>query len=164
MPRPFLLASAVVLAASTAAAAPRVGSDTRLPVPRYESISTAEAYGRRGPGKDHRIDWVYHARGLPVRIVEESGPWRRVKDPSGGEVWMHASRLSPTRTVYVADAAIVRGAPRPQAEVIAHLTQGVVATLSECDGGWRKVSVSDRASGWVAAEGLWAGEDCTLPR
>lgn len=169
MPRPLLLVSAPLLligalAATTAAAAPRLGSDTRLPVPRYESISTAEAYGRRGPSKEHRIDWVYRARGLPVRIVEESGPWRRVKDPAGDEVWMHASRLSPNRTIFVTDTATVRNAPRPEADVVAHLAPGVVASLSECVDGWRKVSVPDRASGWVAAEGLWAGEDCALPR
>jgi SH3-like domain-containing protein len=164
MPRFLLPACAVALAATTAVAAPRLGSDTRLPVPRYESIAAAEAYGRRGPGKDHRIDWVYRSRGLPVRIVEESGPWRRVRDPAGDEVWMHASRLSPNRTIYVSAAATLRSSPRPEAEVVARLAAGVVANLTECVGGWRKVSVPDRASGWVAAEGLWAGEDCALPK
>lgn len=166
MPRPLLLACALALSATAVAAAPRVGSDTRLPLPRYESLATAEAYGRRGPGKDHRIDWVYHARGLPVRVVEESGPWRRVRDPAGDEVWIHASRLSPNRTVYVkTDArAALRSAPRAEAEVVAYLSPGVVAALSECQDGWRKVAVGERAAGWIAAADLWAGETCELPR
>lgn len=167
MPRSApLLALAAVLALSTAAAAPRLGSDSRLPVPRYESIAKAEAFGRRGPGKDHRIDWVYRAQGLPVRVLEESGPWRRVEDPAGDEVWLHASLLSPTRTVFVATAEaprlVLRSAPRPEARAVAYMARGVIATLKECAEGWRRVAVGDRA-GWVAAEDLWAGEDCDLP-
>jgi SH3-like domain-containing protein len=167
MPRPLLTAGALLLASATAMAAPRVGTDSRLPVPRYESIATAEAWGRRGPGKDHRIEWVYRTRGLPVRVIEESGPWRRVKDPAGDEVWIHASRLSPNRTVFVAGEAdpgiALRDAPRAEGHVVAWLKKGVVGALTECVGGWRKLTV-DGETGWVAAEGLWAGEDCTLPR
>jgi SH3-like domain-containing protein len=168
MPRSAILAAlAATLALSPAAAAPRAGSDSHLPLPRYESIATAEAFGRRGPGKDHRIDWVYHARGLPVRVLEEAGPWRRVKDPAGDEVWIHASRLSPNRTVFVkahdAPRLALRSAPRPEARAVAYLEAGVIATLKECLGGWRRLAVADRADGWAAAEDLWAGEDCALP-
>jgi SH3-like domain-containing protein len=164
----MLRAATVVLAAlalSTAAAGQRLGSDSRLPLPRYESIAKDEAYGRRGPGKDHRIDWVYRAPGLPVQVLEESGSWRRVKDPGGDEVWLHATLLSPTRTVFVTPQRLtLRVAPRPEARAVAYLERGVTATLRECLGGWRRVSVGDRAAGWVAAEDLWAGESCDLPK
>lgn len=159
------LAGCVALSAA-AVAAPRLGPDSRLPVPRYESIATAEAYGRRGPGKDHRIDWVYRARGLPVQVIEEAGPWRRVKDPSGDAVWLHSSLLSPNRTVLATPQTprvALRAAPRPEARVVAYLERGVVATLKECLGGWRRLAVGERAVGWVAASDLWAGEDCALP-
>ncbi len=163
-----LLAVLVALGTVTAAAGPRLGSDSRLPVPRYESIAAAEAFGRRGPGKDHRIDWVYRARGLPVRIVEESGPWRKVKDPSGDEAWIHTSKLSPNRTVFVAATEsarlAVRDAPRSEARTVAYMERGVIASLKECLGGWRRVAVGDRAAGWVAAGEVWGGEDCTLPK
>ena len=165
-----LSACLCVLTLSTAAtaAAPRLGGDSHLPVPRYESIATPEAFGRRGPGKDHRIDWVYHARGLPVRVIEEADAWRKVRDPAGDEVWIHASRLSPNRTVYVKEVAtpglVLRTAPRPEARTVAYVQTGVVAALNECLGGWRKVAVGDRATGWVPAEALWGAEDCHLPK
>ena len=159
---------ALALSTAATAAAPRLGGDSRLPVPRYESIATPEAFGRRGPGKDHRIDWVYHARGLPVRVIEEAESWRKVRDPGGDEVWIHASRLSPNRTVYVKDAEapglVLRTAPRPESKPVAYLQRGVVATLNECLGGWRKVTAHGDATGWVPAEALWGGDDCTLPR
>ncbi|MDX2233229.1 MAG: SH3 domain-containing protein [Hyphomonadaceae bacterium] len=157
----------LLLLGGPAAAAPRTGSDSRLPVPRYESLAAAEVYGRRGPGQDHRIDWVYRARGLPVRVLEEAGPWRKVKDPAGDEAWIHARNLSPNRTVLVAGGAggrlAVRTAPRPEARLVAYAERGVIAALKECLGGWRRIEVGDRAAGWVAAEDVWAGEDCTLP-
>ena len=167
MPR-TLSAFLCVLALSTAAAAaaPRLGASSRLPVPRYESIAAAEAFGRRGPGKDHRIDWVYRARGLPVRVLEEAAEWRRVRDPAGDTIWLHATLLSPTRTVFVKDAEApglpLRAAPRLEAEAVAYMQPGVIAVLKECQGGWRKVTAND-ATGWVPAEALWAGEDCALP-
>lgn len=158
----------VIVLSSAAAAAPRLGASSRLPVPRYESIAAAEAFGRRGPGKDHRIDWVYHALGLPVRVLEESGEWRRVRDPSGDEVWLHATLLSPNRTVFVkgaeAPGLTLRAAPRPEAQAVAYMQPGVVAVLKECLGGWRKVAAGENATGWVPADALWGGEDCTLPR
>ena len=168
MPRSLcVLLCVLALSSAATAAAPRMGSSSRLPVPRYESIAAAEAFGRRGPGKDHRIDWVYHARGLPVRVLEEADEWRRIRDPSGDEVWIHASKLSPNRTVFVkaaeAPGLTLRSAPRPEAQVVAYMQPGVVATLNECLGGWRKVTANDGSTGWVPAEALWAGEDCTLP-
>lgn len=157
-------ALAAVVCATAAAAAPRLGSDSRLPLPRYESIAKAEAYGRRGPGKDHRIDWVYRSPGLPVQVLEEAGAWRRVKDPEGDEVWLHATLLSPTRTVFVSPQRLtLRVAPRPEARPVAYMEHGVTAVLKECLGGWRRVAVGDRATGWVAAEDLWAGDACDLP-
>ena len=161
---------ALALSTAATAAAPRLGGDSRLPVPRYESIATQEAFGRRGPGKDHRIDWVYHARGLPVRIIEEVESWRKVRDPAGDEVWIHASRLSPNRTVYVKDPAVAPGlvlltAPRPESRPVAYLQRGVVATLNECLGGWRRVTACENnATGWVPAEALWGADDCALPK
>jgi SH3-like domain-containing protein len=166
--RSVLVCLAACLAAGAAAAASRTGADSRLPVPRYESIAEDKAYGRRGPGEDHRIDWVYRAPGLPVRVLEEAGPWRRVEDPGGDEVWLHARLLAPDRTVVVrpkeGSRLILRAAPRPEARAVAYLERGVVAKLRECLGGWRRVSIDGDMTGWLAGEDLWAGEDCTLPQ
>lgn len=171
MPRSLpVILCALALSATAAGAAPRLGGDSRLPVPRYESIATQEAFGRRGPGKDHRIDWVYRVRGLPVRVIEEAESWRKVRDPAGDEAWIHASRLSPNRTVYVKDTAeapglVLRTAPRPEARPVAYLKRGVVAALNQCLGGWRKVTAGENgASGWVPAETLWGADDCDLPK
>jgi SH3-like domain-containing protein len=153
-----------VLATTAAADGVRLGPDSQLPVPRYESLASAKVHGRRGPGLDHRIDWIYQTSGLPVQVLEESEGWRRIRDPAGDRAWVRADKLSPDRTVYVSSAQTpglsLRAAPRPESRTLAHLAKGVVARLEGCVGGWRKVTVSGQ-TGWVDKAGLWAGEDCT---
>jgi len=143
----------------TAASAdtPTLGPDSNLPVPRFVSLTVEGANGRRGPGLDHRIEWVYQREGLPMRVTAESGPWRRVVDPDGAEVWMHAQNLGARRTAYVTASTPLRRQAREGAQVVAHLGPGVIGALTGCDGDWRRVAVAGRV-GWVDARALWGAE------
>ena len=146
---------------ASAADAPVLGPDSKLPVPRFVSLKTEGANGRHGPGVEHRIDWIYERAGLPLQVTGESGPWRRVRDPDGTEVWMHAQNLDMRRTAFVSGAAqaALRTQPRPGAGVTAYLEPGVVGTFTGCEGDYRRISVGGRV-GWVAAEALWGADDC----
>jgi SH3-like domain-containing protein len=146
---------------SAAAAEPAViGPDSHLPVPRFASLKTEGANGRRGPGEEHRIEWVYERPGLPLQITAESGPWRRVVDPDGAQVWMHAQNLDSRRTAYVSRTATLRRAAREGARPVAYLSPGVIGALTGCDGDWRRVAVGGRV-GWVEKSALWGADDCT---
>nr|HRK65091.1 SH3 domain-containing protein [Terricaulis sp.] len=92
---------------------------------QYLSLRTEGANGRRGPGLEHRIDWIYERAGLPLLVLGESGPWRRVRDPDGAEVWMHMRNLDARAMAYVRTAAEMRRNPRPNSGVKAHLDPGV---------------------------------------
>jgi len=158
--------SAAIFAACTAlfltaasADTPAFGPDSNLPVPRFVSLKVQGAHGRHGPGLEHRIDWVYEHAGLPLRVTAESGPWRRVEDPGGAEVWMHAQNLDPRRTAYVTQASALRRHARDGAQVVAYLEPGVIGALTGCEGSWRRFAVGGRV-GWVEAGALWGG-DCT---
>ena len=89
----MIAAAAILIIGPAGADTPSVGTDSNLPVPRYVSLKTAGANGRHGPGLEHRVDWVYERAGLPLQVTGESGPWRRVVDPDGDTVWMHAQNL-----------------------------------------------------------------------
>ncbi|MGL4278966.1 MAG: SH3 domain-containing protein, partial [Albidovulum sp.] len=56
------------------------GAVTNLPLPRYVSLKAAEANARRGPSLDHRIDWVFRHRDMPLKVTAEFENWRRVED------------------------------------------------------------------------------------
>jgi SH3-like domain-containing protein len=155
--------SAIALSFSASAAdAPQFGPDSNLPVPRYVSLKTEGANGRHGPGLEHKVDWIYERVGLPLQVTAESGPWRRVRDPDGAEVWMHAQNLDPRRMAYVTAAgeAPLRREPNGNARAVAYLEQGVVGALTGCDGEWRRVAVSGRV-GWVNQDQVWGASDCT---
>jgi SH3-like domain-containing protein len=82
-------AAALFMAAVALGGATEAG---QTPAPlAYVSLGTESAYGRHGPGFEHRIDWVYERAGLPFMVTGVSGPWRRLQDPGGAQVWMHAA-------------------------------------------------------------------------
>ncbi len=155
--------AALSLVCASANATPLVGGDSHLPVPRFVSLKTDGANGRRGPGPNQPVQWIYQRVGLPLLVTGESGPWRRVRDPDGAETWIHTSSLDDKRTALVrgdGDAAL-RSEPRDGARVLAYLAPGVIGSLTGCDGGWRRVVVGGRV-GWVEQSVIWGADaDCT---
>lgn len=137
---------------------PGIGCVTRRPLPRYVSLKGAEARARRGPGADHRVDWVYQRAGLPLRVTAEYENWRRVEDAEGVGGWMHYALLSPARTaIVVQHMAELRDAPDPGAAVRARAESGVIARISACGPDWCRIS-SDGLRGWVPKTALWGVE------
>ena len=72
------------------------------------------------------LAFVYERAGLPLLVLGESGPWRRVRDPDGAEVWMHMRNLDTRAMAYVRTAAEMRRNPRPNSGVKARLDPGVI--------------------------------------
>lgn len=137
------------------AAGPEAGASTA----HFLSLRTEGANGRRGPGLEHRIDWIYERAGLPLQVTGESGPWRRVRDPDGVEVWMHTQNLAERQTAYIRTAAAMRFHPRADARIKAHLAPGVIGALTGCENGWVRVAVGGRV-GWVEAPAVWGAGSC----
>lgn len=150
---------AFALLGEPSAAAARIGP-SGLPVPRYASLKTNEVNARQGPSSAHRVLWVYQRAGLPLRITAESGNWRRIEDFEGERAWVHVGTLSPQRTALItAETAPLRASAKPKSRVRAWLKAGVVATLLDCQGGWRKLRIRNR-TGWVAADLVWGTPAC----
>jgi SH3-like domain-containing protein len=152
-------AGALFSLGSAVADTPTIGADSNLPVPRFVSLKTEGANGRHGPGLEHRVDWIYERAGLPLMVTGESGPWRRVRDPDGDEVWMHAQNLDQRRTVYVSQGTALRRSASSAGHVVAYLGPGVIGAVTACDGDWRRVAIGGRV-GWVDNAALWGG-DCS---
>lgn len=163
--RPAATAAVLALVVSAAHAAstpsPAVGTDSHLPVPRFVSLKTEGANGRRGPGLDHRVDWIYERAGLPLQVTGESGPWRRVRDPGGAQVWIHKGNLQDRRTAMVQTNGdlVLRQRPNERARTVAFLAPGVVVGFTGCRGEWRRITVGGRV-GWAKKDALWGAEDC----
>ena len=156
------IALALALSAGAAAAKdpPARETPSGLPVPRYVSLKFDSVNARSGPGDDHRLLWVFHAKGLPVQVVAETAEWRRVCDPDGTLSWVHKRTTDGARTVMrtAAGAIPIRDAPHPGAPIDAYLAAKAPAGLDKCDKGWCRIQVG-RVKGWVDAGAVWGAND-----
>jgi SH3-like domain-containing protein len=143
------------LSISTSFAAPDVGQETKLPLPRYVSLKAKKANVRRGPGLTYRIDWVFQRRRMPLQIIAEYGHWRRVIDSDDQGGWVHYVLLSGIRTVIVKkDLLALRTNPSETAYVRAKLEENVIARLHDCQGEWCELT-ADGYTGWAHKSLLW---------
>jgi SH3-like domain-containing protein len=160
-------ALAGTLGASAAGAKDPASRETPsgLPVPRYVSLKFDSVNARSGPGDDHRLLWVFHAKGLPVQVVAETAEWRRVCDPDRTLSWVHKRTTDGARTVMRTDAGPIpiRHGPRPSARIDAYLASKAPAAMDHCDKGWCKVRVG-RTSGWIEAGAVWGTNDAAQCR
>lgn len=150
------LGLAVAWSASPAAVAADRPTPSGYPVPRYVTLKFGKVNARSGPGDDHRLLWVYGARGLPVQVVAETAEWRRVCDPEGGVAWVHKRVTDGRRAVINTQnrpMPLLRK-PKAGAEAEAFLNARAMAALVRCDKGWCRVK-TDGASGWVRQGTLW---------
>jgi SH3-like domain-containing protein len=157
-----VLLAALALVTPVMAGAPAKPRETPsgLPVPRYVSLKFDPVNARAGPGDDHRLLWVFHAKGLPVEVVAETDEWRRICDPDGGLSWVHKRTTDGRRTVMRTQPgpAPIRAGPRDSAPVRAFLAPRALADLGRCDKDWCRVRVS-RVSGWARASDLWGADE-----
>jgi len=153
-----LAALAVAWAASAAAGAEDKDHPTPsgLPVPRYVSLKFDAVNARSGPSDDHRLLWVFHARGLPVQVIAETQDWRRVCDPDGQVSWVHRRTTDGRRMVMRKQAgpAPILAAPKPKAAALAYLAPRALAALDRCRKDWCRITVG-RVTDWTAASALW---------
>lgn len=132
-----------------------LGSVTNLPVPRYVSLRSDRINVRRGPGLDYRKDWVFRRAGLPVKIIDEYGDWRRIVDMDQAGGWVYHAMLTGRRTVVVVgDDAVLRAEPDETAQARARAEQGVVARLHSCRKDWCRIE-SGGYRGWVEKTAIW---------
>ncbi|WP_164516652.1 SH3 domain-containing protein [Minwuia thermotolerans] len=142
-----------------AAPAAETGSETGLSLPRFVSVKADRANLRAGPGTDYPVRWVYRREHLPVQIVDEWGHWRAVRDPWGGEGWLHKSLLSGRRTAMVMqDLTPLKREPSPAAEIVLYAERRIIGTLELCRAGWCRLSIDGRA-GWMPAAAIYGGEN-----
>ena len=146
------------------AAAPRLGPETNLPLPRFVSLNVERANIRRGPGLSHRIEWEFVLRGLPLEIVAEHGHWRKVRDVDGFTGWIHHSLLRSARTAIVTASpdAVLRESPAADAPPVARAETKVVGRIDRCGAIWCRFS-AEGYRGWVQKADIWGvGADETL--
>ena len=131
-----------------------------MPVPRWASLRGEEVNMRAGPGFRYPINWVFKRKGLPVEIVAEFDTWRRIRDVTGTEGWVHQANLSGKRSFIVKGdkAQPMLRDNNDDATVRAQTEPGVQGLLLHCRDAWCKVSV-EGLKGWMKKSSLWGVYD-----
>lgn len=141
--------AALSLAQAAAAASPEP------PLPRFASLRSAEVNLRTGPGKRYPVDWVFVRRDMPVEIIGSFDTWRKVRDYTGAQGWVHQSMLSGRRTAIItAGYQRMRKEPSRDSAVVATVQARVVGRLIRCDAKWCRLNISG-VEGWLPRDSLW---------
>lgn len=137
----------------------RIG-DSGLPVPRFVSLKSGEVYLREGPSSQHKVQWVYVRRGLPVEVIAEYDVWRRIRDVDGIVGWVHKGMLDGRRSVMVTgtDNIPMREAPSSEAAVMAYAQPGVIAKLKSCNESYCEVEAKS-VDAFVSRSRIWGVYD-----
>lgn len=126
--------------------------------PYYVSIKADKARMRTGPGRNYPSSWLYQRRGLPLRVIDIYGEWRKVEDPGGTQGWMLSNLLDVKRTAFVSGGiAEMRASPSASARINWRAAPGVVGTISRCAAGWCWFDVNGR-TGYVQQSQIWGTE------
>jgi SH3-like domain-containing protein len=150
-----LLIAAVTFVVGPRAAAETLGSESKLPIPRFVSLRSGEVNLRTGPGTIYPVEWVFVRRGLPVEIIAEFDVWRRIRDWQGTVGWVHQSMLDGRRTARVTGAEReLRSDPAEAASAVARLAPGVIGRLLECEAAWCKID-AEGYRGWLRRDEFW---------
>jgi len=124
-------------------------------IPRFVSLKHNKAYMRKGPSRDHPIEWVYIVKGLPLKIVSEYEVWRKVIDSNGTTGWMHHTQLSRNRIIEVTSPNLeLRKKPQLDSEVIAIAEVGALLNIERCDKTWCRLS-HETFKGWALRGGYY---------
>ncbi len=139
------------------AAPPTKGSNSGLPLPRFNALRSDEVYMRSGPGPRYPIEWVYKRRDLPLEIEREFDIWRLVRDQEGVRGWVNTQTLSPRRTAVITGGErVLRRDANEGSAAVAKLKPGVLVRLRTCDAAsdWCQAQVQDYR-GWIKRSDVW---------
>ena len=119
-------------------------------LPSYLALRSHEVNMRAGPGTHYPIEWVYHKKGLPMKVLAKFNHWRKVKDWQGSVGWIHRSLLTSRKYVLIQNQEyIIYKKPDLEARPIAKVSPGIVAYLESCeDKSWCFIHVKDY-KGWI---------------
>ncbi len=128
---------------------------TSLPLPRFVCLRSDEVNLRVGPGAEYPVEWVFRYQKMPVEIVQEFGPWRKIRNYEGAEGWVHQSMVSGRRMALVTSPKILlRKNPDENSKALALLEPYTVGRLLECGQQWCRLQMESH-KGWILRTHLW---------
>ena len=110
---------------------------------------------RLGPSFDYPIKIVYKKKFLHVKLIDKSGPWRKIKDIENNVGWIHVALLSKKKTaITIEDNIILNSKASIYSEPKAIIKKGRLVFIKKCKNLWCKIQTAE-FRGWIPQNTLW---------
>ena len=132
---------------------PSLASDDK----KFLSLKKNEVNLRQGPSLEYPIKLIYKKKYLPVRILDKSGPFRKIRDFQNNTGWIHVALLSKKKSaINIKNNSILYKKPTIYSKPLATLESGRLVMVKKCKVKWCKIESGDY-QGWTYKKNLWGG-------
>ena len=110
---------------------------------------------RQGPSFDHPIKIIYKKKYLPIKVLDSSDNFKKIKDHENNSGWIHISQLSKRKAALTNNNQVIMFKNSTIfSSPLAVLDQGRLCLILKCNDEWCKIKTG-KYSGWVKKENLW---------
>ena len=96
---------------------------------------------------------------MPLIIVAETENWRKIRDMSGDEAWIHRQGLSGRRAVISRMATPIHKRAKTDSRIKRIAEPDVILYLKACEeDGWCAVETRSGQKGWVERSHIWGAD------
>ena len=121
----------------------------------FLSLKNNEVNLRLGPSFEYPIKFIYKKKYLPVKILDESETWKKIKDFENNSGWIHASQLSKKKSaICQKNNSVLYKKPTIFSKPIAKLEIGRLVLIKKCKVKWCKITTGG-FKGWIFKSSLW---------
>ena len=108
---------------------------------------------RAGPSKEYPIKFIYKKKYLPVKILDKSETWRKIRDFENNSGWIHVSQLSkkksPCLRCFIPSAPINLDIDNCEYEGVLGTLGGIVGTIQANEVIKEILGIGDTLCGYV---------------
>ena len=121
----------------------------------FLTLKNNEVNLRQGPSFEYPIKLIYKKKHLPVKILDKSETWRKIRDFENNSGWIHVSQLSKKKSaINIKNNSIIYKKPTIYSKPIARLEVGRLVIIKRCKLKWCKIITGDFI-GWMKKKYLW---------
>ena len=121
----------------------------------FLSLKKNEVNLRQGPSFEYPVKLVYNKKYLPVIILDQSGPWRKIEDFENNTGWIHTVLLSKKKSaINTKNISVLYKKPTIYSKPIAKLESGRLVLVKKCKINWCKITTGN-FEGWIFKDYLW---------
>ena len=115
----------------------------------FLTLKNNEVNLRQGPSFEYPIKLIYKKKYLPVKILDKSETWRKIRDFDNNSGWIHTSQLSKKKTaICIKNNSMLCKKPTIFSKPIAKLEVGRLVLIKKCKVKWCKIN-SENFKGWI---------------